>query len=82
MWHCCNVSSDPSDANMAMQYADKLKTNGNTLIVVGLGPNADPTTLTPLSSGPNFTFGAADYTSLSTNFGLANQINTALCMSP
>uniref|UniRef100_A0A914VCH8 VWFA domain-containing protein n=1 Tax=Plectus sambesii TaxID=2011161 RepID=A0A914VCH8_9BILA len=74
-------TSDPTDVGNAMQYAAKLKTNGNILIVVAMGPNAVSATLAPLASGPNFVFTATDYSALPSNAALATQINTALCMT-
>lgn len=66
---------------MALQPANQLKQNGTTIIVVAIGPNANPSILAPLASSPNLVFSASDYSSLTSNSGLANQINSALGMN-
>lgn len=65
-----------------MPYANQLKQNGNTVIVVAIGPNANANTLMPLATGPSFIFSSGSFGSLPTSSALANQINGAICAPP
>uniref|UniRef100_A0A914XC30 Uncharacterized protein n=1 Tax=Plectus sambesii TaxID=2011161 RepID=A0A914XC30_9BILA len=71
-------TSNQNDINQALPIANQLKSNGSTIIVVALGPNADPNALAQLSSGAGYTFSASDYNSLATNFALGSQMNQVI----
>ena len=74
--------SSADDVYNALPYAYTLKLNGDSVIVIGIGPNTNSTILAPLASGSNFLFSSNDYSSLPTNAALATQLNAAICATP
>lgn len=72
--------SDPTDVNKALGYAADLKRNGNTLVVIGMGPSVNISVLSPLASGSNFAFSSSSFDALANNNALVDQINTAICL--
>uniref|UniRef100_A0A914XML0 Uncharacterized protein n=1 Tax=Plectus sambesii TaxID=2011161 RepID=A0A914XML0_9BILA len=71
-------TSNQNDVNQAIPAASQLKSKGTMIIVVGIGPNANPSILSPLASNPSFVLVAPDFISLASNIALANQINSAI----
>uniref|UniRef100_A0A914VAK3 VWFA domain-containing protein n=1 Tax=Plectus sambesii TaxID=2011161 RepID=A0A914VAK3_9BILA len=75
-------SSDPADVTAALPYAAQLKSNGSSLIVVGMGPHVTASILSPIASGSNFLFTQPYYNVFLNDTTLANQINNAICATP
>uniref|UniRef100_A0A914X885 Uncharacterized protein n=1 Tax=Plectus sambesii TaxID=2011161 RepID=A0A914X885_9BILA len=75
-------SSDPVDVTAALPYAAQLKSNGSSLIVVGMGPRVTASILSPIASGSSFLFTQPYFNVFLNDTTLANQINNAICATP